>query len=86
MEQFTEPAEGQNDGQATAATLGGRQFRIPLEALEGSKTISRLLSEHEIHANMIRAWERQLLEDGSNIIAMNCEREQREQEAQEAEL
>ena len=40
------------------------KFRIALEALEGSKTISQLSSEHEIHANLIRSWKRQLLEDG----------------------
>ena len=40
------------------------KFRIALEALEGSKTISQLASEHEIHPNMIWAWKRQLLEDG----------------------
>ena len=40
------------------------KFRVALEALEGSKTISQLSSEHEIHPNMIRAWKRQLLEDG----------------------
>ena len=39
------------------------KFRIALEALAGSKTINQLSSEHEIHANMIRVWKRQLLED-----------------------
>ena len=60
------------------------KFRVALEALEGSKTISQLSSEHEIHANLIRAWKRQLLEDGPNVFATNCERKQREQEAQGA--
>ena len=55
-------------------------------ALEGSKTISQLSSEHEIHANLIRAWKRQLQEDGPRVFATNGERKQREQEAQEAEL
>ena len=62
------------------------KFRVALEALEGSKTISQLSSEHEIHANLIRAWKRQLLESGPSFFATNGEREQREQEAQEAEL
>ena len=62
------------------------KFRVALEALEGSKTISQLSSEHEIHANLIRAWERQLLEDGPSVFASNVERKQREQKAQEAEL
>ncbi len=62
------------------------KFRVALEALEGSKTISQLPSEHEIHANQIRAWKRQPLEDGPSVFATNGERKQREQEAQEAEL
>jgi transposase len=44
------------------------KFRIALEALEGSKTNSQLSSEHEIHANLIRAWKRQLLEDGRCVM------------------
>ena len=62
------------------------KFPVALEALEGSKTISRLSSEREIHPNLIRAWKRQLQEDGTWVFATNGERKQREQEAQEAEL
>ena len=62
------------------------KFRIALEALEGSKTISQLSSELEVHPNMILAWNRQLLEDGPSVFARNGERKQREREAQEAEL
>ena len=36
--------------------MAAYKFRVALEALEGSKTISQLSSEHEIHANLIRAW------------------------------
>ena len=82
--------------------MAAYKFRVALEALEGSKTISQLSSEHEIHANLIRAWKRQLLEGGPSVFASNGERngqeggpsvfasngerKQREQEAQEAEL
>ncbi len=62
------------------------KFRVALEALEGGKTISQLSSEHEVHPNLIRAWKRQLLEDGPCVFASGGERKQREQEAQEAEL
>ena len=62
------------------------KFRIALEAVEGSKTISQLSSEHEIHPNLIRTWKRQLLENGPRVFATNGERRQKEQEAQEAEL
>ena len=33
------------------------KFRVALEAVEGSKTISQLSSEHEVHANLIRGLE-----------------------------
>ena len=62
------------------------KFRVALEALEGSKTISQLSSEHEVHANLIRAWKQQLLDDGPNVFASNGERKQLEQESQEDEL
>ena len=62
------------------------KFQVALEAVEGSKTISQLSSEHEIHPNLIRAWKRQLLENGPRVFATNGERNQKEQEAQEAEL
>ena len=51
----------------------GYKFRIALEAVEGSKTISQLSSEHEIHANLIRAWKRQLLGKGPWVIASTGE-------------
>ena len=40
------------------------KFRIALEALEGCKTASQLSSEHEIHTNLIRARQQQMLKDG----------------------
>ena len=62
------------------------KFRIAREALEGSKTIRQLSSEHQIHANLIRAWKRQLLEDGPSVFAGKGERKQLEQGSREAEL
>ena len=62
------------------------KFRVALEALEGSKTMSQLSSEHGIHANQIGAWKRQLLKDGPNVFANNGEPKQKVQESQEAEL
>ena len=53
------------------------KFRVALEAFAGSKTISQLSSEHEIHPSLIRAWKRQLQEDGPRIFATNGERKQR---------
>ena len=64
----------------------GYKFNVALEPGEGSNKISQLSSEHEIHANLIRAWKRQRLEDGPRVFASSGERKQREQGAQEAEL
>lgn len=62
------------------------KFRVALEALEGSKTISQLSGEHLIHANLIRAWKRQLVEHGPSVFAGKGERNQLEQDSREAEL
>ena len=62
------------------------KFRVALEALEGNKTISQLSSEYEVHANLIRAWKRQLLENGPGVFAGKGERIQLEQDSREAEL
>ena len=40
----------------------------------------------ETHANLLRAWKQQLLEDGTGLFAMKRERKQRAQKAQKAEL
>ena len=40
------------------------KFRVALKALKASKAIRQLSSAHEIHANLIRAWETKLPEDG----------------------
>ena len=62
------------------------KFRIALEALEGSKTMSQMSSEHALHSNVIRSWKQKLLEGGPSVFARNGERKQREQEVPEAEL
>ena len=43
-------------------------FPLALHAPEGSNTIGRLSSEHETHANLIRAWKRQLLADAPAVF------------------
>ena len=40
MERFTQPVEGQHDGQETGRHMAACKFRFALEVLEGSKTIS----------------------------------------------
>ena len=43
------------------------KFRIALEALEDSKTISQFSSEHEVHPNMTRSCKRHLRENGPRV-------------------
>ena len=62
------------------------KFRVALEALEGSKRICQLCSEHEIHPNLNRAWKRQLLEEGPGSLRGTVNPKKKEQEAPEAKL
>ena len=62
------------------------KFRVALEALEGSKTISQLSREHGLHPNVIRSWKQQLLDGGPSVFARDGERRRREQEVPESEL
>ena len=48
--------------------ISGFKFRVALEALEDSKTMSQLFSENEISANQIRIWKRQLPKDGPRVF------------------
>lgn len=79
MERITQPVVGQKDVWKKAVF----KFRV---ALEESKAVSQLSSEHEIRPILIRDRKRQLPEDGPRVFARIGERKQREQEAQEAEL
>ena len=56
MEQVTKPVEGQYNGQETTATHGGLEVPGCAGELEGSKTICKLSSEHEIYSNLNRTW------------------------------
>jgi len=53
--------EKQPDGRATVAADGS--LEVPaLEPPERRKTMSRMSGGHDVHANLKRAWNRQLLE------------------------
>ena len=87
MEQNTKHVEGQLNGQETAATHSGLQ--VPGGRWRRLKAVRRSVScrvNMRFIPNLIRSWQRQLLEDGPRVFATNGERKQKEQEAQEAEL
>lgn len=44
------------------------KFKVALEAVKGNKTLAELATEYKVHANMISAWKKQLLERGSDVF------------------
>ena len=66
---------------------GPFKFRLALEAAQEQQTLNELSSTHGVHPNQIGQWKRQLLEEGPTLFdRQGVARQQREQEAQEAEL
>ena len=53
---------------------------------KGDKTLNELSSEYQVHATQISEWKNQLLKEGSSIFRTSTAREQRDQEALQAEL
>ena len=62
------------------------KFKVALEAAKGTKTLSQLSSEYEVHTTQISEWKNQLLRDGASVFNTTTARQQREQEAQQSEL
>jgi transposase-like protein len=44
------------------------KFRVALEAVKESKTISELASEYAVHPTMVRNWKKQLLGSGADVF------------------
>lgn len=42
--------------------------RIALEAIRGEKTLAELAAQHDVHANQIAAWKRELLEGAGKVF------------------
>lgn len=62
------------------------KFKVALEAAKGTKTLSHLSSEYQVHTTQISEWKNQLLRDGASVFNTTTARQQREQEAQQSEL
>lgn len=62
------------------------KFQVALEAASGTKTISQLSSEYQVHPNQIGQWKRQLLDGGVHVFENDAARRKREQEALETDL
>ena len=62
------------------------KFKVALEATKGTKTVSQLASEFELHPSQISEWKHRLLDEGAGVFKSSAGRQQREQEAVQAEL
>jgi len=62
------------------------KFHIALEALKGMETIAQIAQVHQVHPNQVRAWKRQLQEDGSQVFSKNHQRIEKAQHQKEERL
>lgn len=54
--------------------------KVALEAVRGQKTLAELADEHEVHANQITQWKKQLLESLPEVFGRRREQDAAEQE------
>jgi putative transposase len=62
------------------------KFKVALEAAKGTRTLNELASEYGLHPSQISDWKQQLLAEGPSVFSTHTARQQREQEALQAEL
>ena len=62
------------------------KFKVALEAAKGTKTLSELAQEYQLHPSQISDWKRRLLAEGVSVFSTRNARQQREQAALETQL
>jgi transposase-like protein len=62
------------------------KFQVALDAAKGTKTLNELASQYELHPSQISEWKSQLLKEGASIFSTSTARQQKEQEALQADL
>ena len=62
------------------------KFKVALEAAKGTKTLSELAQEYQLHPSQISEWKRRLLAEGVSVFSTRNARQQREQAALETQL
>jgi transposase-like protein len=65
---------------------GEFKFKVALEAAKGTKTLSELAQEYQLHPSQISDWKQQLLAEGVSVFNKSNARQQREQAALETQL
>jgi putative transposase len=62
------------------------KFRVALEALKETKSISEIAGQYEVHPTQVKQWKRQLREGGTDVFRNGSSSQQRQQETLETEL
>ncbi len=62
------------------------KFKVALEAAKGTKTTNELAGQYGLHPTQISHWKRQLMEEGPSVFNSTTARDQRRQEAEQAEV
>ena len=62
------------------------KFQFALDAAKGTKTLNELASQYELHPSQISEWKSQLLKEGASVFNTATTRQQKEQEALQADL
>ena len=60
--------------------------KVALEAAKGEKTIAQLSSEFGVHANQIRQWRKQLLEELPRLFSDRRRKQEKDDEELRSEL
>lgn len=60
--------------------------KVALEATKGEKTIAQLSSEFGVHANQIRQWRKQLLEELPRLFSGRRRKQEKNEEELRSEL
>ena len=60
--------------------------KVALEAAKGEKTIAQLSSEFGVHANQIRQWRKQLLEELPRLFSDRRRKQEKNEEELRSEL
>ncbi len=61
------------------------KFRVALEAVKGMKSIAQIAQEQQVHPSLVRAWKKQLQEDGPELFRKEHRRAEKEQQQKKEE-
>jgi len=62
------------------------KFQVAMEATKGIKPIAQIAQERQVHPNLVRAWKKQLQENGSQVFSKETHRAEQAQQQKEDAL